>query len=84
MKIFLAMPKDNEVTKSFFTPEVYEKLSSLENVIYFPGDKCPSQDEFIKYGKGCDVVITGWGHPVITSEMIKATKKRELFDKPKE
>ncbi len=43
-------------------------------MVYLPGDGKATVDDFKKYAKDCDAVITGWGHPQITAEMISKTK----------
>jgi len=74
MKVYLAMPLEAEVTKSFFTDEVKKKLESNFDVVYLHGDGNPTVEDFEKYAKDCDVVITGWGHPQITAQMLSDTK----------
>lgn len=74
MKVYLSMPRDAELTKTFFPPELIEKLEDFFDMVYLPGNKSATTEDFLKYAKGCDAVITGWGHPVISSDMISATK----------
>ncbi len=76
MKVYLAMPKDAEVTKTFFPPELIRKLEDAFDMVYLPGDSRATAEDFLKYARDCDAVITGWGHPVISSELLSGTKVR--------
>ena len=74
MKVFLAMPKEAAVTKTFFTREVIKKLEDSFEVVYLPGEASPTAADYERYAGDCDAVITGWGHPLITKEMLSGTK----------
>ena len=73
MKAYLAMQRGSAVTDSFFTERVIKKLAESFEVVYLPEGEEPTEKNFKLYAKDCDVAITGWGHPVISSDTVSGT-----------
>jgi phosphoglycerate dehydrogenase-like enzyme len=78
MKLFVSIPTTGDVIKTFVTDEVRELLASLFEVEYLDLERNITHDEFKKYVKDADVIMTGWGHPQITYDMIKGTNIKAI------
>lgn len=60
--------------KSFVFPEwIRDYLAERCDVKYSPLDRQIVPEEMVQYAADADVIITGWGHPTITKEMIAKT-----------
>lgn len=78
MKVFVSIPKTGNVAKTFLTDEVRELMASLFEVEYSDLERNITQDEFKAAVKDADVVMTGWGHPQITYDMVKGTNIKAI------
>ena len=72
MKIYVSVPK-NSIVQTFFSPEARAYLESCGQVTYSPLDRHPLPEEFAQYAADADVLMTGWGHPMITADLLKGT-----------
>ncbi len=73
MKIFVSVPKNTEVFNTFFPDDVCKYLEESAEIVYSPYKEMITQEQFSQCVKDCDAVITGWGHPQITYDMVKDT-----------
>lgn len=62
MKLFVSMPLNTDVTKSFVPPEVKNYLEERFEVTYSPLDRQLKAEEIAVYAKDADAIMTGWGH----------------------
>lgn len=76
MKIFVSIPKGSEVEQTFFPDTVKAYLEERFTVSYNPLERQVTPEEFTQYTKDADAVLTGWGHPVITGDMVQGTSLR--------
>ena len=73
MKVFVAIPRTVNAWKRFMTEEARAYLEERFDVSYFPLDRLPKPEEVTLYAKNADVLMTGWGHPMITGSMLEGT-----------
>ena len=73
MKVFVSIPKDTEVFNTFVSKEVREYMEKQVEVKYSPYERQVTAEQFSEQVKDCDAVLTGWGHPQITYDMVKGT-----------
>ena len=74
MKVFVSIPTESPVMRTFVADDVKAYLEEKFEVVYSPfTDRQVTKEEFIEYAKDADVVMTGWGHPLIDGEMIEKT-----------
>ena len=74
MKVFVSIPQNTPVMRTFVADDVKAYLEEKFEVTYSPLDgRQVTKEEFIEYAKGADAVLTGWGHPLIDGEMIEKT-----------
>lgn len=73
MKIFVSIPQNSVVMKTFIPKEVQEYLESRFKVIYSPLDRQLTREEISVYAKDAEVIVTGWGHPALDGESLKQT-----------
>lgn len=73
MKVFVSVPIDSEVSQSFFPEWIADYLGERFDVNYSPLNRQILPEEAAKYAADADVIITGWGHPTITGDMIANT-----------
>ena len=78
MKTFISMP-DNGVTKTFVTKNEYKKLEALGEVRRNTKETSLTKEEFIQSIGDAEVVVTGWGHCRIDSEMLKDAKNLKII-----
>ena len=74
MKVFVSIPKNSDVFKTFLPEEVCSYAEKHCEVIYSESENNLTAEEFKSAADSCDAVITGWGHIPITYDMIKNTK----------
>lgn len=74
MKVFVSVPQNHRVRKSFFKKEVEEYLEERFEVTYSPLDRQLEPEEIAEYAKDAEVIMTGWGHPMITGKALENTK----------
>ena len=73
MKIFVSVPTVSIVRSTFFSPEVQSYLEKCGQVTYSPLDRHLRPEEFAQYAGDADVLMTGWGHPMIDANLLKGT-----------
>ena len=78
MKAFVSIPKVGEVINTFVDKKAREYLEANFEVTYSDLDRNITADEFKKAVGDAEVVITGWGHPQITGEMVKGTNLKYI------
>ena len=78
MKVFVSIPKSSDVFKTFVTEDVQQLMESLFEVEYSSYEKNITQEQFKEAVKDADVIMTGWGHPQITYDMIKGTNIKAI------
>lgn len=76
MKVFVSVPKDNEIMDTFFPENVRKYLESRFETEYCPYDRMLTAAEFSDITKSFDAVITCWGHPPISYDMLKGGRVR--------
>ena len=78
MKIFVSIPQNGNVFETFVTKEVQEFMESLFEVEYSPYESNITQEQFKEAVKDADIIMTGWGHPQITYDMIEGTNIKAI------
>ena len=78
MKVFVSIPKNSEVLNTFMPKDAKEHFERLHEVTYSEYDRQPDAAEFSEWVKDADAVITGWGHPMITYDMLKGTNVKVI------
>lgn len=73
MKLFVAIPRTANAWKQFMTEDARAYLEERFEVSYFPLDRQLKPEEVSRYAKDADVIMTGWGHPMIDSAMLEGT-----------
>lgn len=73
MKIFVSIPQNGGVFDTFVSSEVREYMEARAEIKYSPYEQQVTPEQFTEQVKDCDAVITGWGHPTITYDMVKGT-----------
>ena len=71
MKVFVSIPKNTEVFDTFVSETVRKYMEERMEVKYSPYEGMVSPEQFAQQVADCDAVITGWGHPCITLDMVK-------------
>lgn len=74
MKLFVSIPQDTPVMETFLPSEVKAYLERRFTVEYSTLERQLTEEEFCRAVKEFDVVMTGWGHPVITGEMLTGSR----------
>lgn len=77
MKIFVAMPENYE-TETFMTRGNREYLESLGEVTWSKLDRYMTADEFKEALADTDVLVTAWGTPKLTAEVLEKANKLKL------
>ena len=73
MKLFVSIPRTVNAWKRFMTEDARAYLEERFDVSYFPLDRLPKPEEVALYAKDADVIMTGWGHPMIDAAMLEGT-----------
>lgn len=73
MKVFVSIPKGNGVFETFIDKDVQKYMEERVEVKYSPYEGMVTPEQFTEQVKDCDAVITGWGHPQISYDMVKGT-----------
>ncbi len=74
MRLWVSIPKETEVFHTFLPAEVREYMGKKVQVQYSPYDRQVTPEEFAEAVRDCDGVLTGWGHPTITYDMVKESR----------
>ena len=73
MKLFVSVPENSDVKKTFLTEDAKRYLEERCEVIYSPLDRQLSSEEISLYAKDADVIMTGWGHVTLDMSALKDT-----------
>ncbi len=73
MKVFVSIPKDSHVMKTFIPMDVCQYMEQRVQVVYSPLARQVTKEDILTYAADCDAIITGWGHPQISYDMIRTT-----------
>ena len=79
MKIFVSIPKETEVFRTFIEEGVQRYLEKNADIKYSAYEGQVRPEQFTKEVMDCDAVITGWGHPAITPDMVKGTALKVIL-----
>ncbi len=76
MKVFISLSNNFINSEGSFMPKhIRDFFENNFEVIYSPiKDRNVTAEEFVEFTKDCDAVVTGWGHPLITPDMLKGSK----------
>lgn len=73
MKVLILDTMGEETYKSFFTPQVMEKMNKLGTVDYLRYQRTPEGYEQLKKRvRGVDVLFCGWGVPLLQEDFYQA------------
>lgn len=72
MKVFVSIPQNSTVMKSFFKG-VKEYLEERLEVVYSPLDRMLKAEEIAEYAKDAEVIMIGWEHPFIDCKLLENT-----------
>ncbi len=78
MKILVTLPKTN-VSDTFLTPRVLEKLNSMGDVTFNPYDRHYTRDELKEAIHGIDLVLCGWGSTRYDAEILDAADSLKVI-----
>lgn len=76
MKIFVSVPRGTTVRNTFFTDAACAFLEERFEVVYSPLDRSLLPGELSQYAADADVIMTGWGHPMIDTKALEGTAVR--------
>ena len=76
MRVFVSIPRDGDVFKTFLPPEVCKYMESVFEVKYLDGCENLGAEEFCAAVRDFDAVITGWGHTQISYDMLRDSRVR--------
>lgn len=79
MKIFVTLPKGDDVFETFFTEKVQAELSKLGEVIYNETGRPLSDKELGESLEDIDVVFTGWGIQRFDEEILSRANKLKVI-----
>ncbi|NUB93658.1 hydroxyacid dehydrogenase [Haloterrigena sp. SYSU A121-1] len=78
MNVFVTLP-DGELRNDFFPTEVRHRLESLSAVSWNPSTDDLSEDALRERIEGVDVLVTGWGSPQVTADVLEAADDLQLI-----
>lgn len=78
MKILVSMPR-GIIRDTFFGREQIAALSCLGEVVWNESDEHFTPQELCEQLHDVDMIVTGWGHPRLTAEMVKHAPKLRLI-----
>ncbi|WP_408960241.1 hydroxyacid dehydrogenase [Natrinema sp. 74] len=78
MNVFVTLP-DGELRDDFFPNEVRHRLESLGSVAWNPSTDDLSEDALRERIDGVDVLVTGWGSPRVTADVLQAADDLQLI-----
>ena len=73
MKIFVSVPVDSLVRKSFFTASACAYLEKNFSVMYSSSLHHLQPEEIRFYASDADVIMTGWSHTKLTADILAGT-----------
>jgi phosphoglycerate dehydrogenase-like enzyme len=74
----LVLPRP-KLYRELFGPEEERLLRSLGEVVFHESESGPSAQELAANIGGFDIVLTGWGSPIFTDEVVKAATDLKLL-----
>lgn len=74
MKLFVSIPYNTDVMQTFVDDSVKKYLEERFEVSYSTLDRQLKPEEIAQYAGDADVIMTGWGHPMITGKELENTK----------
>lgn len=77
MHILVTLP-ESDFRRSFFPDRLRERLESLGTVTWNPGTDDFTEAELRERIGDLDVLVTGWGSPRLTADVLSATNDLEL------
>jgi len=78
MRILVAMP-DAELRSDFFPGPIREWLESIGTVEYNDRERDLTEAELAERIEGVDVLVTGWGSPQVTADVVAAADDLALI-----
>lgn len=78
MRIFVAQP-EGATRDSFITKECKKRLEALGSVEYNTGSEQLTGEEIKEKLKGVDVVITGWGSPMLDKSVLEGNDTLKII-----
>lgn len=78
MKILVTMP-DNDIRKTFFTPELQQRLQAMGEVVWNTLPCNFTKEELADALPDVEVAVTGWGTPRIEGEVLAAADALKLI-----
>lgn len=76
MKLFVSIPPTVNAWKRFMTEEARAYLEERFEVSYLPLDRLPKPEEVARYAADAEILMTGWGHPMMDAAMLEKTSVR--------
>lgn len=73
MKLFVAIPTTVQAWKKFMTDEVRTYLEERFEVSYLNMDRLPTAQEVAQRAGDADVIMTGWGNPMMDRQLLEQT-----------
>lgn len=73
MKIFVSIPNNSEIQKTFLTEKARQYMEERAEVIYSPFNRHLTIEELPFYATDADVIMTCWNHPYITAASLENT-----------
>ena len=73
MKLFVAIPTTVQAWKKFMTDEVRAYLEERFEVSYLNMDRLPTAQEVAQRAGDADVIMTGWGNPMMDRQLLEQT-----------
>ncbi|WP_459194238.1 hydroxyacid dehydrogenase [Halosimplex sp. J119] len=77
MNVLVTLP-DGELRESFFPPSLRERIGSLGTVDWNPESDDFTEAELRERIGGVDVLVTGWGSPCVTADVLSAADDLDL------
>lgn len=78
MKILVSLPS-NATGDSFLPPWVRAKANQLGEVVWNPSGDAPEESWMKRNLPGCDAVLSGWGTPRFTGELLSAAPRLAII-----
>ena len=73
MKVFVSMPENSMVINRFIKQETRDYLEKCFEVVYSPLNRQLKAEEIAEYAGDADVIMTGWGHPMMDGKALENT-----------
>lgn len=73
MKVFVSIPQNSEVMRTFLPESVKKYMEEKFEVEYSPLERNLFAEEIPFYAKSADVIMTGWGHAPLEVRILEQT-----------